>query len=148
MNEQLLAVRVGPYLFGAPVSSVTEILAKPSVTRIPRTPSVIAGVAVVRGQPLAVLTLRPALDLPPDDVTLALRWGGHRGAALVAVDQVESLWNPANPLPPELWQGLVPTHVAGWIPRAYRTGDEWLWEWAEDLPDRLQDMAVAHATGA
>ena len=65
MTSSVLTARVGPYLFGAPVSAVTEILPRPAVTPIPRTPPVVAGVAVVRGQPLVVFSLRAALGLEP-----------------------------------------------------------------------------------
>jgi purine-binding chemotaxis protein CheW len=149
MTEQLLVVRVGTYLFGAPVSAVTEILAKPALTPIPKTPALIAGVAVVRGQPLAVLSVRPLLELTPADVTMALRWGGARGVTLVAVDHVESLWTPGAALPHEAWSGLVPSQVAPWITAAYRYDAQWLWAWAPDLPDRLQDTltgGVLHVT--
>ncbi|PSR22782.1 MAG: chemotaxis protein CheW [Sulfobacillus acidophilus] len=138
MESQLLTVKIGPYFFGAPVSAVTEILADPAITPIPKTPSSIAGVAVVRGQALTVLTLHPALNLPQGSVRMALRWGDHRGTSLIAVDHVESLWTPAAPIPPERWQGLVPAALVAMITNAYRWDQEWLWEWSEDLPDRVQ----------
>ncbi len=145
MEEQLLTVRIGTYLFGAPVSAVTEILADPSVTGIPKTPPLIAGVAVVRGQPLTVLTLRPHLGLESAPVKMALRWGGHRGTSLIAVDQVESLWAPGAPLPDDTWRDLVPPEAVSWITRAFRMGDEWLWAWSEELPDRLQESIASAA---
>lgn len=142
MDQQLLAVRVGPYLFGAPVAAVKEILAKPVVTPIPRTPPMVAGVTVIRGQPLAVLTIRPALQLPEDEVSMVLRWGGDRGAFLIAVDAVESLRTPGKSLPRDTWSTLVPAAIEPWITNAYRDGSEWIWAWAEDLPDRLQDAVL------
>ena len=138
MDGQMLTVKVGPYFFGAPVNAVTEILANPQVTSIPRTPPAVAGVAVVRGQALTVLTLRPALNLPFDEVRMALRWGGHRGTSLIAVDHVDSLWTPVDPLPPESWDSLLPQGVSHLLTGAYRFDSAWLWAWAEDLPDRLQ----------
>ncbi len=145
MEGQLLTVTVGDYMFGAPVSAVTEILANPQVTAIPRTPPVIAGVAVVRGQALTVLTIRPALNLPPAPVPMALRWGGHRGTSLIAVDRVDSLWTPNEPLAEDKWQGLVPPAIVELLTAGYRSGSEWLWAWAEDLPDRLQNSVMATA---
>jgi purine-binding chemotaxis protein CheW len=142
MEGQLLTVKIGPYIFGAPVSAVTEILADPGVTPIPRTPPSIAGIAVVRGQALTVLTLRPLLNLPVQSVSMALRWGGHRGTSLIAVDQVESLWTPTAPVAPERWQNLVPASLGAMITGAYRWDSEWLWAWAEDLPDRLQETLL------
>ncbi|AUW94061.1 MAG: chemotaxis protein CheW [Sulfobacillus thermosulfidooxidans] len=138
MEEQLLTVRVGSYLFGAPVTAVTEILSNLSVTHIPQTPELIAGVAVVRGQPLEVWTLGAPLGLPPKDVGLALRWESSRGVSLVAVDMVESLWTPGPPLSRDLWENLIPQAAAPWVVGAYRMESEWLWAFAPDLPDRLQ----------
>lgn len=135
--SELLIVHVGPYVFGAPVEMVSEILARPAVTRVPRTPPVVAGVAVVRGQPLAVLTCRPLLGLPAEAVPVALRWGEGRGVALVAVDQVEQLWTPAEALAPETWQDVVPPQVRNWIAAGFRHADRWVWAWPPDLPDRL-----------
>lgn len=145
MEQQLLTVRIGPFLFGAPVPAVTEILAEPGSTPIPKTPPMIAGVAVVRGQPLTVLTLRPALGLESGPVHMALRWGGHRGTSLVAVDQVESLWTPGAPLPDDTWRDLVPPEAVPWITQGFRQNGQWLWAWADDLPDRIQESAAASA---
>lgn len=137
MEQQLLTVRVGSYLFGAPVSSVTEILADTGLTPIPRTPAMVAGVSVVRGQPLTVLSLRPLLNLPPVAVNMALRWGGRRSTCLIAVDRVEGLCIPDQPLPPDSWMGLVPEGASHWVQDGFRWGGEWLWAWTPDLPDRL-----------
>lgn len=145
MEGQLLTVTIGDYVFGAPVAAVTEILASPQVTTIPRTPSVIAGVAVVRGQALTVLTLRPYLNLPASSVPMALRWGGHRGTLLIAVDRVDSLWTPNEPMAEDKWQGLVPQTMVGFLAAGYRSGSEWLWAWADDLPDRLQNSVLTTA---
>lgn len=139
MTSPLLTTRVGPYLFGAPVTAVTEILSRPTITRVPRTPSTVAGVAVVRGQPLAVFTLRPAVGLEAASVPIALRWASAGSVALIAVDRVESLWTPGDPLPADVWSALVPTGLAPWIASGYRYEQEWLWAWPEDLPQRLQN---------
>jgi len=138
MSSPLLTTRVGPYLFGAPVTVVTEILARPTITRIPHTPPAVAGVAVVRGQPLAVFTLRPAVGLDPTTVPIVLRWASPLGVALIAVDQVESLWTPGESLPLDVWTSLVPQSITPWIASGYRYAHEWLWAWPDDLPQRLQ----------
>lgn len=137
MEGQLLTVKVGPYFFGAPVTAVSEILAEPEITAIPQTPPSVAGVALVRGQPLTVLTLRPWLNLPSVPVSMALRWGGHRGRSLIAVDQVENLWTPSDALERDGWLGLLPPTVSALVTDGYRFQSEWLWAWAEDLPERL-----------
>ncbi len=142
MSTALLTARVDRYWFGAPVTAVTEILARPAVTRIPRVAESVVGVAVVRGQALAVLSLRPMVGVPPTEVALALRWPTARGVVLVAVDQVESLWVAEHPVPAERWADLVPPAMRSWITGGYRFGEEWLWEWPEDLPDRIQEQML------
>ena len=129
----VLLVQVGPYTFGAPVAAVTEILARPAVTRVPRTPPVVAGVAVVRGQPLPVLSCGPLLGLEGGPVAVALRWG----PVLVAVDAVEGLWQPSAALDPATWRDLVPAAARPWVEAGYRHDSRWVWAWPPDLPERL-----------
>jgi purine-binding chemotaxis protein CheW len=144
MSRELLAVRIGPYLFGAPVLAVAEILQPSQVTRVPKVPPQVAGIAVVRGLPLTVLTLRPALSLPSGRVESVLRWTGDRNTALVHVDEVIGLVAVEDPLPRDSWATLVPPAAAAWVTDAYRWQEEWVWGWPDDLPARLE----AELTGA
>jgi purine-binding chemotaxis protein CheW len=137
MTTPLLTVKVGPHTFGAPTTTVTEILGHTNLTPLPRTPAVVAGVAVVRGQPLAVLSMRPLLHLAPNPAFLSLRWQTETGVVLLAVDEVESLVDPGPELPAEAWTGLVPASLIPLVSAAHRHGDGWLWAWPPDLPDRL-----------
>jgi purine-binding chemotaxis protein CheW len=146
MSQPLLKVRVGPYGFGAPIGAVVEILGQPTVTPLPRMPSVVAGMAVVRGQPLAVLTLRPVIGLEGEAAPLALRWQTAQGAVLVTVDQVDALGEAGPTLPAEAWAGLVPPRVLPWIRACHPAGDGWLWEWPPDLPTLLL-RAAGEGTG-
>jgi purine-binding chemotaxis protein CheW len=144
MSGQLLIVDIGGYTFGAPVEAVAEILATPTVTPIPQTPAAVAGVAMVRGQALTVLTLRPSFGMSDAPVALALRWGGQRGTALVAIDRVDSLWEaPSDPLPDEAWHHLVPPAIAQLVTCGYRFGSDWLWSLAPDLPERLYQSLLS-----
>ena len=142
MTRPLLVVRVGPYDFGAPISAVTEILSRPEVTALPRVPQVVAGMAVVRGQPLAVLSLRPLLGLERSDSPLALRWQWEHGVVLVTVDEVDSLDEVGAALPAEVWAGLIPASVAPWVTAGHRYRHGWLWEWPVDLPELLLRAAT------
>lgn len=146
MTSSLLVVRVGPYTFGAPTEAVTEILGQPPLTPLPRTPAVVAGMAVVRGQPLAVLTVRPLIGLERVDAVLVLRWQGPGGVVLVAVDQVETLIVPGVELPSEAWAGLVPVDVMPLIVASYRHGNDWLWAWPPNLPDLLLRSVASTAS--
>lgn len=148
MSRPLLVVRVGPYDFGAPIMAVTEILTLPEVTPLPRLPQVVAGMAVVRGQPLPVFTLRPLLGLEGEPSPLALRWQWEGGVVLVMVDEVDSLGEAGPPLTPEAWAGLIPATVAPWVVAGHRHRQGWLWEWPPDLPDLLLRAAVSAAAAA
>ncbi|MGC8489775.1 MAG: chemotaxis protein CheW [Clostridia bacterium] len=149
MSSVFVTVRIGPHHFGAPVECVTEILSDPQRTVIPRTPSLVAGVAVVRGQPLVMFDLRETLGLEAAPVPFALRWEVPGDIVLLAVDRIGSLRTMAtDPLPAERWQSVVPDAVAPWVDQAYRLDDEWIWTWPADLPTRLQNLLVHEAAHA
>ncbi|MCL6562439.1 MAG: chemotaxis protein CheW [Firmicutes bacterium] len=137
MEQSLLVCQVGSHWLGAPIAQVTEILDRPQPVPVPRTPSLVAGLAVVRGQPLALWTLRPLLGLEPTAPRYALRWEFEGEVVLVAVDAVEALWEPTEPLPVDAWQGLVPASFRFLVSTGWRYQDGWLWGLEPDLPSKL-----------
>ncbi|MBX5466175.1 MAG: chemotaxis protein CheW [Firmicutes bacterium] len=141
MAESLLVCQIGPYGFGAPIAQVTEILDRPTEVRVPRTPPLVSGVAVVRGQPLALWTLRPLLGLDPTAARFALRWEVGGEVVLVAVDGVDALWEPGPPLAREAWQGLLPPRILPLVSAGWRYGPGWVWAFEPDLPIRLRAEA-------
>lgn len=144
----LLLCQVGPYRFGAPVAEVTELLAAPRATSLPRVPAVLRGIVVVRGQPLPLLALHPLIGLvPPEAAALAVRWTDPDGnAALVAVDAVDRLWTPDGPgLGPEAWMEAVPAALAGWGTSGHLVDGHWVLVWPPDLPARILEAATATA---
>ncbi|MBX5466911.1 MAG: chemotaxis protein CheW [Firmicutes bacterium] len=127
----LLVVAVGEDRWAAPTTRVVEIVALPPVTPLPLAPPLVIGVAVLRGQPLVVLTPRPGGNPGP----VALRWVVDGQGWLVAVDGVERLWRPGPSLPATAWQTLAPPEAP--VAAAYRLEDGWVWQWPDDLPWRL-----------
>ncbi|CAB1127891.1 CheW-like domain-containing protein [Candidatus Hydrogenisulfobacillus filiaventi] len=147
-GQPLLLCQIGPYRFGAPVDQVTELLAAPVATPLPRVPAVLRGIVVVRGQPLPLLALHPLVGLdPPERPALAVRWSDVEGhAALVAVDQVERLWTPEGPgLGPEAWLEAVPPALASWGTSGHLVEDHWVLVWPPDLPARILGAAAPAA---
>lgn len=129
MTHHLLVVRVGSYQWGMPPDAVSEIIARPRVTRVPQTVPVLAGVAVVRGQPLPVLVPHALWgEVPPDPVRQALRWLTPDGPILVGVDAVDALWPVTTaPLPANAWTGVVPSELQPFIEAVYRRDEAWVW---------------------
>jgi len=146
MSDALLTVRIGAYLWGVPTDVITEIIAQPTLTPIPQTAATVRGIAVVRGQPLPVLSPHAWWADPPGTVPLALRWATADGPVLIAVDAVEALWVPDRPaLPVESWRAVVPADLLPLIAAVYRREAEWLWQATPQWPDLLWTGGVDHA---
>jgi len=70
LNEtQLVTFVLAGEEFGLPINVVKEIVRVPEVTRIPRTPAFVEGVANLRGNILPILNLRQRFDLPAEERT-------------------------------------------------------------------------------
>jgi purine-binding chemotaxis protein CheW len=104
-----MLLRLGPSSYALPVEAVREIVRLPPVTRVPGLPAFVAGLTNVRGRVLAVLDLRPLLelDIPRGERLVILDGpGGQAGRAAVGlvVDAALDLFRlPAaglEPLPP------------------------------------------------
>jgi purine-binding chemotaxis protein CheW len=64
---ELLTVRVGSSRYAFEVGRVGQVTDVPSVTRVPRTVDLVAGLASVGGEMVCVVDARTAFDLPPSD---------------------------------------------------------------------------------
>lgn len=73
-----MLLAIGGSTYAMPVAAVREIVRLPAVTRVPGLPAFVTGLANVRGGVLAVLDLRPLLQL---DAT--------RGERLVILDRAD-----------------------------------------------------------
>jgi purine-binding chemotaxis protein CheW len=70
---------IGGSTYAMPVAAVREIVRLPEVTRVPGLPAFVTGLANVRGRVLAVLDLRPLLNLQ-----------AARGERLVILDRADA----------------------------------------------------------
>jgi purine-binding chemotaxis protein CheW len=70
---------IGGSTYAMPVAAVREIVRLPAVTRVPGLPAFVTGLANVRGRVLAVLDLRPLLQLQ-----------APRGERLVILDRADA----------------------------------------------------------
>jgi purine-binding chemotaxis protein CheW len=70
---------IGGSTYAMPVAAVQEIVRLPEVTRVPGLPAFVKGLANVRGRVLAVLDVRPLLNLDP-----------ARGERLVILDRADA----------------------------------------------------------
>ncbi len=70
---------IGGSTYAMPVAAVREIVRLPAVTRVPGLPAFVTGLANVRGRVLAVLDLRPLLQLE-----------APRGERLVILDRADA----------------------------------------------------------
>ncbi len=81
-EPSVMLVRIGGSSYALPVGAVREIVRLPAVTRVPGLPAFVAGLANVRGRVLAVLDLRPLLQLDaPRGERLVILDGDGSGAA-------------------------------------------------------------------
>ncbi|HYD51423.1 MAG TPA: chemotaxis protein CheW [Gemmatimonadaceae bacterium] len=66
---QLVTFFLGNEEFGAPIAFVKEIVRVPEITRIPKAPEYVQGIANLRGSILPVVSLRTRFDLPEAERT-------------------------------------------------------------------------------
>jgi purine-binding chemotaxis protein CheW len=83
-NAMLLGI--GGSTYAIPVAAVREIVRLPPVTRVPGLPTFVTGLTNVRGRVLAVLDLRPLLNVE-----------APRGDRLVIIDRADTVF-PLSPV--------------------------------------------------
>ncbi|XYD11835.1 chemotaxis protein CheW (plasmid) [Methylobacterium sp. NMS12] len=89
VTEQFVVFDLAGESYGLPVSSVREVLrVPPAMTRLPRSPEIIAGAIEVRGTVLAVIDQRRRFGLPPGNADarrriIVLEGGGTAAGLLV-----------------------------------------------------------------
>ena len=99
MNIQVVTFVLAHEEFGVPIALVKEIVNIPAITRIPKAPVFVEGVANLRGSILPIVNLRRRFDLPTeerneDNVVVVIEVGG-RLTGLV-VDQVSEVLRVAK----------------------------------------------------
>jgi purine-binding chemotaxis protein CheW len=94
LRSEWLTFRLGTEEYGVEIGSIREILKVPSVTEVPRAPSHILGVIMVRGDVIAVIDPRRRLGLatlPPTNrsrILVCESGEGPRGLLVDSVSQV------------------------------------------------------------
>lgn len=91
-RRELLVVEAAGSPYAIAVERVREIVRLAAITRIPRTPSWLAGVVALRGEIVEVVDLRRRIGVPQAEVTRSSRivviHGDEAGVAGILVDSV------------------------------------------------------------
>lgn len=141
-ETQHLKFTLGTGSHAVATSGIQEVISTPRITRVPKTPPVIAGIANLRGKIVPVLDARPALGMNPDTRTeYCVIFQDGRDALGLLVERVEEIFAAPSELKP------VPDHVeARWRPIlagyfVYR--EQFVFVWQPDSPHILFGMALA-----
>jgi len=120
-NEtQLVTFALAGEEFGVPIAVVKEIVRVPEITRVPRAPSFIEGVANLRGAILPIVNLRERFELPAQERTddnraVVIELGGKLTG--LVVDQVSEVMQiPTDiiePPPPVLGTSVGVEYLQG-----------------------------------
>lgn len=74
-SAQYVTVRITEQLFGLPIERVHDVFMPDSITRVPLSPSGVAGVLNLRGRIVTAIDMRNRLDLPPSDTQTRMAVG-------------------------------------------------------------------------
>lgn len=89
---EMCSVRVGPTLYGIPVTRILEILGKPAKQPVPLAPFFIGGLVHYRGEVLTAVSLRRLLDMSahdaPEDILVFEGVDGYFGLLVDEVGKV------------------------------------------------------------
>ncbi len=66
-RQQIVVFKLGKEDYGIAIDQIKEVVITPTVTRMPRTPSFMKGVANIRGNIIAILDLEEKLGLVADN---------------------------------------------------------------------------------
>jgi len=119
-ETQLVTFLLAEEEFGIPISFVKEIVRVPDITRIPKVPSFIQGVANLRGSILPIVSLRNRFGLPAEERTednrvIVVEVSGKLIG--LVVDQVREVLRVPNE-----WVEPPPPIIAGVVEMQYLRG--------------------------
>ena len=117
-RKEFIAFRLGDEEYAFEIDRVREILRAPSLTEVPRCPSEVAGVTIVRGEVVTVHDPRRRLGLPgapgPGARVIVCEADGERVGLLVdGVSQVLRLAPQAIEAPSQGIASIDPDYIAG-----------------------------------
>lgn len=94
----IFSFELGSQCFGLPVKHIREVLARPSLVKVPGAPAHLAGLINLRGEILTVLDLAPLIwpaELPrchtPEDFAAVIDWQGQSLCLLLQPGDVHEL---------------------------------------------------------
>ncbi|GAB4261140.1 chemotaxis protein CheW [Deferrisoma sp.] len=120
---EALVFRVGENRYALRLADVDRVEMAEHVTRVPRTPPYVLGVATVRGEPVPAVDFRRLFGLPPREWDLAtrllvLRVGGRRvGLVVDEARRVVRLRPDEVVPPPDMIHGLAGDYLVGIVRR-------------------------------
>ncbi|WP_459942344.1 chemotaxis protein CheW [Deferrisoma palaeochoriense] len=120
---EALVFRVGENRYALRLADVDRVEMAEHVTRVPRTPPYVLGVATVRGEPVPAVDFRRLFGLPPREWDLAtrllvLRVGGRRvGLVVDEARRVVRLRPEEVVPPPDMIHGLAGDYLVGIVRR-------------------------------
>ncbi len=89
---EMCSVRVGPTMFGMPISHILEIVGSARPQPVPLAPGFVGGLVHYRGDVLTTVSLRQLLGLPPkdgpQDILVLENAGGCFGVLVDSVGEV------------------------------------------------------------
>lgn len=125
-NERYITFTLGKQHFAIPLLLIREVIALPEITKVPKTPSHVLGIANLRGQIITIHDLRQKLSITPvvssEEAIIILNLPNINIG--VVVDSVSSVLAPD----PDKWtdkENVSATTVAGYVNGVYR-GEEGL----------------------
>jgi purine-binding chemotaxis protein CheW len=104
-GDELLAFRLGSERYSLPVAAVREVVPLQSYTALPATPPFVVGLINIRGRLLALLDIRPLLDIagPPHSAGgFVLIIGDQRAELGLLADEVIEVRRGQRELAPTL----------------------------------------------
>lgn len=116
---KIVTFRIGSEVFGVDVIKVSEVLQLPVVTRVPRAPEFVEGLAEVREGVVPVIDMRKrfSVEIAPGSAgerLLVVDLDGVRvGLVVDVVPGVEAVANEDVSRPPEFFKGLAGRYLEG-----------------------------------
>jgi purine-binding chemotaxis protein CheW len=142
---EMCSVRLGPTLFGVPITHILEIVGSARPQPVPLAPAFVGGLIHYRGDVLTTVSLRHVLGLPPkegtQDILVLESSGGCFGLLVDSVGEVLTVSSADYEPNPSILDERRRTLFAG----AYKLKDNLL---VMLDPERLDPMGLGAAQAA